>query len=691
MCLTGVDYYSTLGYIPSIAFENCGWLAPIAILGIIFVTLFGALPVYRWVAWACPSGQGSIGMVERMARKGWIAKFAVIVLLGFAATDFIITITLSAADAAAHITENPMFRTVLERSGELNVFQFLPLLGVLLVGVALWGGWRKGIAFVGALIGMYIAVHIAGMIPHEWQQMWITSAMIIALGIVFWIGFSEAIMIAVTLVVVYMTMNAIIIGSGLLYIFNHPELIDRWWTGVTTGEWHAIHALPLGKSGNIFVILGTCLLLFPKLALGMSGFETGVAVMPLVKGNESDDPARPAGRIRNTGRLLATAAVIMSVFLLGSMIVVSMLIPPEAFEHGVEGAATAKDRALAYLAHGQTGLPISGLFGTVFGTIYDASTTSILWFAGASALAGLLNLVPLYMPGAGMAPEWVKLHRPQVVLFTVIALIVTAIFRASVSAQADAYATGVLALMTSACWAVSLQAGAQWSEVAAGDTKGWWKWMSITSAFRFITLLFVYTTGTVVYEKPVGMIIASVFIVATFIIAMVSRIVRSREIRHAGFRFISEAVETQWNNLVRNHTMILVPHRPDGRSLIMKELEIRKSHRIPDETAIIFLESTVSDSSQFASSPLINIREANGHIVIVATECTSVAHTIAAVTADLSNEQPMEVIFGWSDGGSWGHLFRFLFFGEGNVAVLVRELLVLAIPDEKKRPKIIVG
>src|SRR5215212_8329488 len=106
MCLTGVDYFSTLAYQPSIAFENAGVLAPFATVVLVLVTLLGALPVYRYVAGQSFTGQGSIGMLARLV-SGWPGKVLVLTLLGFAATDFVITKTLSAADAAVHLIQNP--------------------------------------------------------------------------------------------------------------------------------------------------------------------------------------------------------------------------------------------------------------------------------------------------------------------------------------------------------------------------------------------------------------------------------------------------------------------------------------------------------------------------------------------------------------------------------------------------------
>lgn len=653
MCLTGVDYFSTLGYQPSIAVQNAGLLAPLATVVLVLVTLFGALPVYSYVAGRSFEGQGSIGMLARLV-SGWPGKILVLVLLGFAATGFVITKTMSAADAAVHLIENPAWP------------------------------WKPATD----------QTDVA-------QQMAVTMGLLVLLGAMFFRGMREVISVAAVIAFTYLALNVIVIGSGLLYLVEHPERWHAWIDKLSAREWHIPHN-PLGSAGGWLGMIGVALLLFPKLALGLSGFETGVAVMNHVRGNPEDTPQDPRGRVRNTRYLLITAAVIMSLMLLGSSLVVSTLIEPsEITPVGAHGELPIKDgrrvdhpedwprtpasgRALAYIAHAEGKIPISPIFGETFGTIYDISTIVILWFAGASAMAGLLNLVPKYLPRYGMAPEWANAVRPLVILFTLINLGVTWIFDANVEAQAGAYATGVLVLITSACLATVI-------DLYQRRTGSWFR--RVSWPFVLITLVFIYTTVDNEISKSFqGLRIACFFIATILVTSLVSRIMRVKELRFGGFQMADAQTKLLWDTIRHLELTILVPHRPGRQTLPQKEAQIRREHRIPRDLMIVFIQVELSDTSEFVNDPIVTIRQEEGRFVMRITDAASIAHTLAAVALEMAKVgRPPEIHFGWSDESPLSVSLGFLLFGEGNVPWMVRELIRKAEPNEAKRPVVIVA
>jgi len=602
MCLTGVDYFSTLGYQPGIAALAAGALSPVATFILVLLTLFGALPIYRRIAAKSPHGEGSIAMLEHLL-PWWQGKLLVLCLLGFVATDFIITITLSAADATAHIIENQLTPHLLHN-----------------------------------------------------QSIAITLILVALLGAVFLRGFREAIGIAVFLVAVYLLLNFVVISVGLYQILTHPGAIAHWQTAL-----FARHSNPL-------VLLGISILIFPKLALGLSGFETGVTVMPLVKGSSSDTKEQPIGLIRNTRKLLITAAVIMSFFLLTSSLITTLLIPTAEFVSG----GKANGRTLAYLAH--------LYLGDGVGTIYDLSTISILWFAGASAMAGLLNIVPRYLPRYGMAPNWARATRPLVLVYTAIAFVVTIIFRANVEAQGGAYATGVLVLITSAAFAVTL------STYRHTQKRG-------TLVFGIITVLFLYTTVVNIIERPEGIKIATFFIGAIILTSLISRVWRSTELRvdrievddHAR-QFIAEASQGEIR-LIANRL-----NAGDVQEYFLKEKEVREDNHIPPNDPILFLEVMVSDASEFADViKVIGVQV--GDYRILRAQSAAVPNAIAALLLyirDQTGKIP-HAYFGWVEGDPIQYLLRFILFGEGDIAVVTREVLRRAEKDPYRRPGIHVG
>ncbi|QJT00292.1 APC family permease [Streptomyces asoensis] len=603
MCLTGVDYFSTLGYQPGIAALAAGLLSPLATLVLIVLTLLGALPVYRRVAHESPHGEGSIAMLERLL-PWWSGKILVLVLLGFAATDFMITITLSSADAAAHVVENPFA-------------------------------------------------------PH-WMadgNEWITLLLVGALGAVFLRGFREAIDIAVPMVASYLALNLVVLGASAWEILTHPVRIGDWTDAMT-----AEHSSP-------WAMVGVAVLVFPKLALGMSGFETGVAVMPQVKGDPTDTYAKPRGRVRDTRKLLTTAALIMSCFLLLSSLATTILIPQDDFESG----GPANGRALAYLAHEH--------LGEAFGTVYDISTIAILWFAGASALAGLLNLVPRYLPRYGMAPEWTRAVRPLVLVFMAAAVLITLWFNANVDDQSGAYATGVLVLMLSAAFASTVAVHRQGRRRAA-------------LGFGAITAVFAYTLVANVIERPDGIRIAAIFIFAILVTSFASRLRRAFELRVAEITF-DEVAARFVDRAARHGPLQLIAHEPrehSTRAYRSKEWEQREHTPIPGGGPVLFLEVFVRDSSDFTADVTVRGDEKHG-VRRLRVSGPTVPNAIAAVLLELRDRtgQVPHAYFSWTEGNPVGQLIRFLVFGDGEVAPVTREVLRRAEPDPGRRPRVHVG
>jgi hypothetical protein len=477
-----------------------------------------------------------------------------------------------------------------------------------------------------------------------------------------------------------------VVSASVFYLVTHPSLLQHWFAEISSGSYHLEHA-PLSGTGP-WVAMGIAALVFPKLALGLSGFETGVLHIHLVKGTDAD-PADPAARIANTRLMMLVAALIMSFFLIGSSLATgtNTLIPAEELTlEPVKGKAM--DRALAYLAHGESPHPICPLFGPVFGTLYDVSTILILWFAGASAMGGLLNMVPRYLPRYGMAPAWAAAYRPLVIAFTIINLIVTLAFRADVSAQGGAYATGVLVLMTSACIASFLHEMRKQPEPHHAAAL-----VGQRIAFGLITIVFLYTTLANIYERPDGIIIASIFIATVMAISFTSRFFRSDELRLKEFRFADPADRMLWTDIVVEGAFrVLVPHRPGSRSLAEKEAEIRRKHRIPESVPIVFLEVHYGDVSEFQNAPIISARQEGTRFIIVARDVVSVSHTIAQVAMEMTKGgAPLDIIFGWSKGGSLKLALDYVLFGQGDVPNRVVDLLDKAMPDPARRPTVIVG
>jgi membrane-associated protease RseP (regulator of RpoE activity) len=805
LCLVGLDYFSTLGYLPSMAADQAGYImAPVSALLVAAITLFVVLPIYLYVVGRSPNGQGATGLLESHLH-GWGGKLLVLILLGFVATDFVITRTLSAADASQHLIHD----SYLQERGD-------------------WFGQVR--EWLRDFIPPGLRGPTADSVLDWWNEQLVATVLlsILGFGLYFTLlrGFTRRFMVvAAAVVVLFLAVNGIVIGSGLVYLAQHPGYVTNWmqvvrfggqpaqrvYVGMQSRDFDAAEAAELGLEGQTGVLIASVrpgspaeeagiqegdiltsldgeqiendrelrsligslspdkpasvrvlregerkefqitpvaqqsefnlsdsvtatLALnafdyFPLMALGLSGFELSMASVGLVRGRREDDPARPRGRIRNARKLLVTAAVVMSVLVVGSVSVVTLLVPPGA----VDENGRARNRALAYLAHGSALQPakagakakpdrpkdtspdkaadkpdgnrpekpeeeekrvpdravlmateVNPLFGPAFGTLYDISAILILFLAGASVTISLRDLLPGYLTRYGMEMHWSRKIGVTLHLFNLIILAVIFYFHASVSHQQGAYATSVLVLLASAALAAILD---------------------IRSRFRrstFLPLLlfpFVLACGFFLLmawkaaeHSPVGIVIAGLFVLVLLLTAALSRWMRSTELRFQGFQFADEASRTRWEEIRQLEFQVLVPHRPDDRTLAEKEEEIRARHRLGADVPIIFIEAELGDPSDFQNEPLMSVVTEKRKEVIRVTRCASIAHVLAAIALEFREVgRPPEVHFSWSNESPLAANLHFLLWGEGNIPWMVYSLIRNAEPLVDRRPRVVIG
>ncbi|MSQ92934.1 MAG: amino acid transporter [Gemmataceae bacterium] len=661
MCLLGLDYFSTLAYQPSITYHETKLLGPLATAAVVLVTLLGALPVYCYLAGRSPGGQGSLGIVEKLIR-GWRGKTLVLILLGFAATDFTMLKSLSLADASVHV---------------LNQHD-----GDRLASVKELVGWCKDCA------RDYVHENAA---DHVNEQLVVT----ILLGIiafVFWFllrkGFNRnVIFLAVPLVGLYLLMTGVLIAAGLWRLFAQPQIVSDWLHQVEHGEF-VTRGFTHDVEGWRAVLFWSVIAL-PKLALGLSGFELSMILMPQVAGKPDEHP--PKTRIGNTRKVLVLAAVIMSVYLLGAVLVTTLLIPEAAY--GPEGHAN--NRALAYLAHGgklvdMGNEPLLPICGVVFGTVYDVVTVLILCMAGTSVITALAMLMPLFLLRFGMEFRWTQRWGVLLVVFAVVNTLVTLWFKADVEDQRNAYATGVLVLM--ACAAVVTVFEIRRSRAQSADKEWLIVYFFRLLFYGLIAIVFVATMLTVAAHSGGGLGIALCFIAAILAMSILSRAWRADELRTVGFAFKDDQSKFMWDSLRLADFPVLVPVRPGRISHDEVEMRIRAEHSLAPETDIVCLEVCVDDPSDFFQTLTIEVVRENSRYVIRVTNGVSVAQAIAAIALEMSrHSRPPGLHFGWPELDMLSASWSYLAFGEGNIPWKVRELIHRAEKDKAKRPRVIVG
>jgi hypothetical protein len=207
-----------------------------------------------------------------------------------------------------------------------------------------------------------------------------------------------------------------------------------------------------------------------------------------------------------------------------------------------------------------------------------------------------------------------------------------------------------------------------------------------------VTLVFAATALAVMIQNSAGLKIAGWFILAIVGLSLVSRLLRTKELRFEGFQFVDENSKFLWDSMKFLQFPVLVPHRPGRSSLTEKEEQIRQRHRLTPDIHVVFIEAHVGDPSDFYQRPMMDVKQEEGRFILRISGCVSIPHVITAVALELSQPDHVpEIHFGWSDENPIAANLNFILFGQGNVPWMVRELIRKAQPDPARQPRIVIG
>jgi hypothetical protein len=211
--------------------------------------------------------------------------------------------------------------------------------------------------------------------------------------------------------------------------------------------------------------------------------------------------------------------------------------------------------------------------------------------------------------------------------------------------------------------------------------------------YLVLTFVFGYTILVNIIDRPEGIKIASIFIVSIVFTSLVSRVMRSTELRmHSvepdptAVRFIKEAGDAP----VR-----ILASRPGDSSVeeyVRKLRDAREAHHLAESQPVLFLEVRPGDASEFTDKLEVEGVDIGGHHVLRA-ESPAIPNAIAALLLHIRDQTGKipHAYFGWTEGNPVTYLLKFLAFGEGDTAPVTREVLRQAEPNPLRRPRVHVG